>query len=138
MEMRYYATASGMAPTAVSWRERLDSNQCPAEWSPVVPILGIGRCLRLCCSTTELLSHIGADGFSICSVAVFPAVIGRHMRITERISGYAGPVEEHTGFEPARSDWKSEMLPLHQRSVCRRLAAFAFKRSDCEPFLSAV
>ena len=26
-------------------------------------------------------------------------------------------MEEHTGFEPARSAWKAEMLPLHQCSV---------------------
>lgn len=29
-------------------------------------------------------------------------------------------MEEHTGFEPARSAWKAEMLPLHQCSVLVR------------------
>ena len=32
-------------------------------------------------------------------------------------NGYASPLEEHTGFEPAIPAWKAGVLPLHQCSV---------------------
>ena len=32
-------------------------------------------------------------------------------------------MEEHTGFEPAQSAWKAEMLPLHQCSMVVRFGS---------------
>lgn len=62
------------------------------------------------------------------------------VRTARGMARNCGILEEHTGLEPARSDWKSEMLPLHQCSMCEAnhvravcFAVLSLQQSDCAP-----
>ena len=80
------------------------------------PRPGLNRHLRIMCPLlcpVELRSHVCPAGFSPVPRREL-LLTGCSLCMLKRKGDHLRPLETHTGFEPARSDWKSDMLPLHQ------------------------
>ena len=98
------------------------------------PRPGLNRHLRimrpLLCPV-ELRSHVCPAGFSPVPCREL-LLTGCSLCMLKRKGDHLRPLETHTGFEPARSAWKADMLPLHQYAVLVRpgFPGGGFSRTD--------